>query len=162
MEVQAPLERIPLFVPAAGIIPQGKAMRYVGAMPTICGRRIFPHPRRGSGSFRLIEDDGLSLAYQRGENAEVGLEMVAEPEETCVRTRIRRAAYPLPYRQGPSAYRRAPEMREPHAPGALSPSAAYRGDLNAYPSAPASAESSLTTAGFGAILQRSSSWLFPR
>ncbi len=100
LEVQTPLERIPLFVPAAGIIPQGKVMRYVGAMADDLRQAyIFPHPRRGSGSFRLIEDDGLSLAYQRGEYAEVGLEVVAEPEETCVRMHIRRAAYPLPYRQ---------------------------------------------------------------
>lgn len=100
MEVPAPLERTPLFVPAGGIIPRGKVMRYVGAeADDLRQAYIFPRPPRGSGSFRLIADDGLSLGYQRGEYAEVGLEVVAEPEETCVQTDIRRAAYPLPYRQ---------------------------------------------------------------
>lgn len=75
MEVQAALERIPLFVPAGGIIPQGKVMRYMGAeADDLRQAYIFPRPRRGLGNFKLIEDDGLSLTYQRGGYAEVGLE----------------------------------------------------------------------------------------
>ncbi len=100
MEAEAPLERIPLFLPTGGIIPQGKVMRHVGAEADDMRQAFaFPHPQRGSGSFTIIEDDGLSLGYQPGEYAEVRLEVVAEPEETLVRAQILRAAYPLPYRQ---------------------------------------------------------------
>ena len=53
----APLERVPLFVPAGGIIPMSQA-------PDLADDRrqaySFPQAASGHGTFTLIEDDGIS------------------------------------------------------------------------------------------------------
>jgi alpha-glucosidase len=98
VEAEAPLDRIPLFVPAGGIIPTGKAMRYIGEQPDdVRQAYVFPHPGRGRGLFSLIEDDGISLGYREGRYAEVALEVNAELD--CVRLIARplQGDCPLPY-----------------------------------------------------------------
>ncbi|MBN1657929.1 MAG: glycoside hydrolase family 31 protein [Anaerolineae bacterium] len=98
IEAEAPLEHIPLFVPAGGILPLGKLMRHVGEQPdNVRQVHVFPHPHRGRGEFTLIEDDGISLGYQRGEYAEVRLEVVAESECISLRVALPHRGYPLPY-----------------------------------------------------------------
>jgi alpha-glucosidase len=99
VELDAPLERIPLLVPAGGMIPMSQAMRYVGEQPD--DRRevyVFPHPQTGRGAFTLIEDDGISLGYQRGEYTEVHLEVNAQPDQIALAVTMPRLNYPLPYR----------------------------------------------------------------
>jgi alpha-glucosidase len=99
-EVDAPLERIPLFVPAGGILPMGKVMRYIGEQPDDLRQAyVFPHPERGRGAFTLVEDDGISHDYQHGGFTEVVLESVAEPDYIRLRVYRKHAAYPLPYRE---------------------------------------------------------------
>ncbi|NJL94891.1 MAG: alpha-glucosidase [Anaerolineae bacterium] len=93
----APLEHLPLLVRAGGIIPMGKAMQHVGAEPD--DQRevyLFPHPGAGSAQFELIEDDGLSLGYQRGEVSTVGLGLAATPEQVMLTLRVS-GGYALPY-----------------------------------------------------------------
>jgi len=97
VKVEAPLDRIPLFVPAGGIIPMGKAMRYVGEQPDDLRQAfVFPHPKQGQGRFTLIEDDGLSLGYQRGEVAEVTLEVAAESDHIALSAKSQ-GNFTLPY-----------------------------------------------------------------
>jgi alpha-glucosidase len=93
----APLERIPLFVPAGAIIPATDTsdMRRLHDEPSRA-LRIFPGSGRGSSAFTLYEDDGLTLRYRDGEYAEVecGLEWTAN----AVRLQVRkRGGYRLPY-----------------------------------------------------------------
>lgn len=100
VETDAPLERIPLFVPAGGIIPMGKVMRHVGDQPDdVRQAYVFPHRRAGRGKFTLIEDDGISLGYQRGEYTEVTLEVIAEPDRISLQVHPPRGDYPLPYNE---------------------------------------------------------------
>lgn len=97
VDADAPLERIPLFVRAGGLIPLGKVMRHVGAEPDSVRRVfVFPHPGEGQGEFTLIEDDGLTLGYQRGEYSEVALGVAATPDRISLHA-VRRGSYPLPY-----------------------------------------------------------------
>lgn len=97
IEVDAPLERIPLLAPGGGIIPLGKVMRHVGEQPDDLRQAfVFPHPRQGHGNFTLIEDDGLSLGYQRGEYAEVMLEAVAEADHIVLNAKSK-GSFTLPY-----------------------------------------------------------------
>ena len=68
VNVDAPLDRIPLFVRAGSIIPTTDVMQYIGEKPdaTIY---INVYPGKGKDiDFTLYEDDGESLGYQRGEN----------------------------------------------------------------------------------------------
>jgi alpha-glucosidase len=98
IHAEAPLERIPLFVPAGGIIPMGKIMRYVGEQADDVRQvYVFPHPGQGRGRFTLVEDDGVSLNYQQGEYAEVPIEVMADARAISLQVHPPRGWYPLPY-----------------------------------------------------------------
>jgi len=59
----APLERMPLYVKAGGIIPLQPVMQYVDEQPiTQLTLKVAP----GNGEWTLYEDDGHSFAYQAG------------------------------------------------------------------------------------------------
>jgi alpha-glucosidase len=64
IEVQALLERLPLFVPAGSVVPMGPPMQYVGERPV---DTLTLHVYPGEGVSWLYEDDGKSLAYRRGD-----------------------------------------------------------------------------------------------
>jgi alpha-glucosidase len=72
-------------------------MRHVAAEPDDA-RQVFvcPHPTAGRGEFTLIEDDGLTLGYQRGEYTEVKLEVAATSDRISLQA-VRRGSYRLPY-----------------------------------------------------------------
>ncbi len=93
----APLDCAPLLVPEGGLIPLGKVMRHVGALPDdvreVC---VFPHAGQGEGAFTLVEDDGVSLGYQRGEVTEVTLR-VAATEGQIALSAAPQGGYRLPY-----------------------------------------------------------------
>jgi alpha-glucosidase len=97
--VDAPLDRAPLLIRANGIIPMGKVMPSVGEQPDDLRQAfIFPHSERGSGSFTLVEDDGVTLAYKSGMQTEVKLEVAAEPDRVALRVSAH-GQYPLPYHE---------------------------------------------------------------
>lgn len=100
IEAAAPLDHIPLFAPAGGIVPTGKPMRYVGEQPDDVRRvYVFPHPETGAGAFSLIEDDGVSLAYRAGGYSQLHLTVDARPDEIALRAEVLHNGYALPYRQ---------------------------------------------------------------
>jgi len=99
IDVPAPLERIPLFVPSGGIIPMGKVMPWVGAHPDDLRQAyVFPDPDRGQGRFILIEDDGTTTAYARGERTHIVLEVAADPVRVRVTVSVPAERYALSYR----------------------------------------------------------------
>ena len=62
---EAPYERMPMFVPAGGILVYGPEMEYVDQKTTDV---IDVHIYAGrDGHFTLYEDDGVSFGYERGE-----------------------------------------------------------------------------------------------
>jgi len=93
----APLDRIPLFVPAGGIIPATDTadMRRLHDEPSRA-LRIFPGSGRGRRAFTLYEDDGLTLRYRDGDATELecGLEWNARTIRLAV---TKRGRYRLPY-----------------------------------------------------------------
>ena len=96
--VDAPLERIPLFVRAGGMLPFGKVMRHIGAEPD--GQRqihVFLPPRNGVAHFTLVEDDGLSLDYQHGARTRLDLRANATEDAITVSVRHTMDGYRLPY-----------------------------------------------------------------
>lgn len=61
---EAPLERMPLYARAGGLVPLGPSLRHVDEKPLDpLTLRVFP----GDGEFELYEDDGRTFAYERGE-----------------------------------------------------------------------------------------------
>ena len=62
-----PLDVLPIFVKGGAIIPSQPAMQYVDEKPVdLLTVDVYP---AGKSDFDLYEDDGLSLAYQKGEFA---------------------------------------------------------------------------------------------
>lgn len=98
VEVDAPLERIPLLVPAGAMIPATDSLDFSRLHDEPSRQlRIFPPAGSGRSAFTLYEDDGLGLGYQRGECAEIAFELTAT-RKTLTLTARRSGAYELPYR----------------------------------------------------------------
>ena len=77
----------------------GQVMRHVGAEPDDVRQVfVFPHPTAGRGEFTLIEDDGLTFGYQRGEYNEVKLEVSATSDRISLQA-TQRGNYRLPYQR---------------------------------------------------------------
>nr|HID14709.1 DUF4968 domain-containing protein [Anaerolineae bacterium] len=64
IEVEAPLERLPLFVRAGSVVPMTPPMQYVGERPV---DRLTLHIYPGDGEGQLYEDDGHTWAFQDGD-----------------------------------------------------------------------------------------------
>ncbi|MCK8680667.1 RICIN domain-containing protein [Streptomyces lichenis] len=63
----APLDRLPLFVKSGSIVPMQPAMNHTGEKPkTPITFDVYP---RGTSSFELYEDDGVTRAHQNGASA---------------------------------------------------------------------------------------------
>jgi alpha-glucosidase len=65
-EIEAPLEQWPLFVHGNSILPGGPIMQYIGQRPTDPLTFTCYMTEEGQANYTLYEDDGESLAYQRG------------------------------------------------------------------------------------------------
>jgi alpha-glucosidase len=63
--VDAPLERIPTFLRAGGIVPMGEPMQYVGEKPSgVLTLQLFEGDP--AAAFELYEDDGTTFAHEKG------------------------------------------------------------------------------------------------
>lgn len=93
----APLERIPLFVPAGAMIPTTDTadMKRLHDEPSRA-LRIFPGRDAGTSTFTLYEDDGLTRSHRDGNHAQV--ECTLEWTDRVLRVHAsRRGRFPLPY-----------------------------------------------------------------
>ncbi|MDY7079920.1 MAG: glycoside hydrolase family 31 protein [Chloroflexota bacterium] len=63
VEVEAPLERLPLFVRSGSVVPTGPPMQYVGERSV---KALTLHVYPGDGEGQLYEDDGRTQAFQDG------------------------------------------------------------------------------------------------
>jgi alpha-glucosidase len=63
IEVNAPLERLPLLVRGGAIVPGGPTVEYLDQHAGTLSLLIYPD---GESSFDLYEDDGVSWAYESG------------------------------------------------------------------------------------------------
>jgi alpha-glucosidase len=95
--VAAPLDGIPLFVPAGGMIPMTEPSDYTRLHDEPSrALRVFPAQTDGSSTFTLYEDDGLSLAYRKGEFAEVAFEL-STTRDSIALSATKTGRYALPY-----------------------------------------------------------------
>jgi alpha-glucosidase (family GH31 glycosyl hydrolase) len=95
IEVDAPLERIPLFVADGGMIPFGPIMRYVGERPDDT-REVYAFGR-ASASLTLFEDDGETFAYRDGHYTALRLSLDLQDDQFVPRAEILHSGYTLPY-----------------------------------------------------------------
>lgn len=95
IEVDAPLERIPLFVADGGMIPFGTLMRHVGEKPDTI-REVYVFARSAT-SMMLYEDDGETFAYRDGQYTTLRLSLSLEDGQFAASAEVDHAGYPLPY-----------------------------------------------------------------
>ena len=81
--VEAPLERLPLFVRGGAILPMGPVMQHTSER-ALDELTLRVHPE-GTSRFELYEDDGRTLAYREGHYALTIFECAAAPHEVTVR-----------------------------------------------------------------------------
>ncbi|MDH2393280.1 glycoside hydrolase family 31 protein, partial [Streptomyces sp. HNM0663] len=76
----APLDTLPLFVKGGGIVPMWPQMNYKGEKPVdTLTYDVYP---RGSSSFTLYEDDGITRAYKSGAYAKQQVDVSAPQSGT--------------------------------------------------------------------------------
>jgi alpha-glucosidase len=97
---EAPLDHIPLFVPEGGMIPMGEVVHPLYRVKDDVRRvLVYPHLHNGSSELALTEDDGHSLAYQRGESTTLHLSLSSTPQSLEIRLSLSPYHYPLPFRE---------------------------------------------------------------
>jgi len=98
IELPAPLERIPVLAVGGSVIPQGKAMRFIGEQPDdLRALHLYPHKEEGQRTSYLVEDDGLSNGYQRGEYTELYFTLTSTSQNLHLEIRYGHHGYRLPY-----------------------------------------------------------------
>lgn len=95
-----PLERIPLLAPEGALIPL-QSVPDPGPKWNDSERFVWVFPPRvgTTARFLLIEDDGETLAYQKGAYTEVELGVSSEKDTIALSVNLRHIGYPLPYKE---------------------------------------------------------------
>jgi alpha-glucosidase (family GH31 glycosyl hydrolase) len=79
---KTPLEKLPVYVKAGSIIPMQPDMQYFGEKPiNPVTLDIFPS---GKSAYKLYEDDGLSLDYQKGVFAQTDISCIENSQSVNV------------------------------------------------------------------------------
>lgn len=86
----APLERIPVFVRGGAILPLGNRRGSTSEPLTELTLAIYP---AGESAWTLIEDDGATDAYARGDIAETTVRVAEAPDHITVVVEARRGPY---------------------------------------------------------------------
>jgi alpha-glucosidase len=96
--VPAPLKYVPIFVADGGMIPMGEVVHpLIHAKDDLRQVYVFPAKGEGSSSLNLREDDGTSMAYQRGEITQVKVDLHSTEHELDFSIRFDPYHYALPY-----------------------------------------------------------------
>lgn len=98
VQLQAPLEHIPILVIAGSVLPHMQEMRFVGEKPDDV-RLLYLYPDSGESerTTLLVEDDGVSLKYKDGEYSEIYLTLTSTPQEIHLDIQYGYYGYQPPY-----------------------------------------------------------------
>lgn len=87
--VPAPIERIPMFAKAGSIVPLAPEMAYSWQKPwDTLTLEMFPGARNQEATTTIVEDDGESLAYQRGETRQTTITSFTQTASRSIVIRI--------------------------------------------------------------------------
>jgi alpha-glucosidase (family GH31 glycosyl hydrolase) len=90
ISVEAPLDRLPLFVRAGSILPMGPVVQHLSGPPAD-HLTLLLYPA-ASAAFTLYDDDGATSAYSRGDYALTELSSVAQGSNLACRVAAPRGA----------------------------------------------------------------------
>ncbi|MBN2874938.1 MAG: hypothetical protein JXM71_07575, partial [Spirochaetales bacterium] len=96
--VPTPIERPTILARAGAIIPTGKVWRRIDDGPDDTRELyVFPNPGGGDSAYQLVEDDGATIGYQRGERSVVAVTMTSGAASIDIGLRLAESGYKLPY-----------------------------------------------------------------
>ena len=91
-----PLDKLPIFVKAGGIIPQRNRIESLGEQPAdTLTLEIFPH---GQSLYDIYDDDGESKEYENGEYAITRVMVEDLPQKTTINIQSPKGEYQVPER----------------------------------------------------------------
>jgi alpha-glucosidase len=96
VELNAPLERMPLFVRAGAILPSQQDMQYTDQFPI--DPLTFDVYPEGSSSREYYDDDGVSFANQKGVYLRQRISVESSPERVSVKISQRQGSFHPPKR----------------------------------------------------------------
>jgi len=96
LSVEAPLERIPIFVRGGAIVPSRQLTQFAGQ--AAINPLIFDIYPEGTSTAQYYEDDGISFDYQRGISLHQSLSLVDETQGMTIELSARRGRYTPPAR----------------------------------------------------------------
>src|SRR5690606_39156654 len=91
LNVLTPLDQVPIFIKGGAIIPLQEAVNYVGEKPL--DHLILQVYPEGSSRFKLYDDDGKSLDYQKGEFATTEITCSENGQAVAIRIRTPEGPY---------------------------------------------------------------------
>ncbi|MDP9383432.1 MAG: glycoside hydrolase family 31 protein [Chloroflexota bacterium] len=86
----APMDRIPVFIRGGAVLPLGNERRTTSEPLTELTLQVYPAEE---SAWTITEDDGETLAYQRGETAETSMHVSEADGRVTVRLEARRGPY---------------------------------------------------------------------
>jgi alpha-glucosidase len=96
VHVEAPLERLPMFLRAGGVVPMREPAQWIGqAVATDLTFDVFPGGE-ATGGFLLYEDDGTSHAYEHGSYRSTELTAVQQEDGVRVVRHVRHDGHAAP------------------------------------------------------------------
>ncbi|MFH5832215.1 TIM-barrel domain-containing protein [Halalkalibaculum sp. DA384] len=94
--IVTPLEELPIFVKAGGIIPQRNRIEQLGEMPAdTLTLEIFPHD---TSSYEIYDDDGTSKEYTEGNYAVTEIRSIDNTDQLRVEIQAPEGEYEVPER----------------------------------------------------------------
>ncbi len=96
LSVEAPLERIPLFVRGGAIVPSQQLTQFAGE--AAIDPLIFDIYPEGTSTAQYYEDDGISFDYQRGISLRQSLSVVPDAQGMTIELSARQGRYTPPAR----------------------------------------------------------------
>lgn len=94
--IVTPLEKLPIFVKAGGILPQQKVLNLGRETADRITLEIFPG---GESSYEIYDDDGMSKDYESGEYAITEVTFEEENGKTLINVTAPRGEYKVPERR---------------------------------------------------------------
>ena len=96
LSVEAPLERIPIFVRGGAIVPSQQLTQFAGE--AAIDPLIFDIYPEGTSTAQYYEDDGISFDYQRGISLRQSLSVVPDAQGMTIELSARQGRYTPPAR----------------------------------------------------------------
>jgi alpha-glucosidase len=111
--VEAPLDRLPLFIKAGAILPQQPWEAHTSEQSSTLLIQVFAGLGNGASQFHLYDDDGISFAYEQGKYDSVQFDLQETPQQLELRYTYLTKGYTNHYDQIQIQFKHLPFVPQP-------------------------------------------------